>query len=309
MFAELQRYLFESWVQPLLMAAGWTGHSEWAFDFTEWFLIGVIEVVLLWIVLGYCERRWPVEPVTDRAAIRTDVVYTLLHRLGGFALLAFALTQPLIDQLEFALRMQGVMRQSLDGWLPDGRFRAPASFLLYLVLFDFVDYWVHRAQHRFDWWWALHALHHAQRQMTFWSDQRNHLLDDLIRDLIFAMVAALIGVPPSEFFGLLVASRVLQSLQHANLHWRFGRIGERLLVSPSFHRLHHAIGYGHEGVARGCNFAVLLPVWDLLFGTFDPRPGRYPTGVSDQLTGRDYGRGIWAQQALAFKRLWARQPR
>ena len=58
------------------------------------------------------------------------------------------------------------------------------GFLAYLLVFDFIDYWLHRAQHGASWWWGLHSLHHSQRQMTLWSDNRNHLLDDLIRDSV-----------------------------------------------------------------------------------------------------------------------------
>ena len=100
-----------------------------------------------------------------------------------------------------------------------------------------------------------------------------------------------------------MASRVLQSLQHANLRWRWGGAIERVLVSPSFHRRHHAIGVGHEGPAGGCNFAVLFPVWDIIFRTADFRPGFLPTGIADQLSGEDYGRGFWRQQWLALRRM------
>ena len=50
---------------------------------------------------------------------------------------------------------------------------------------------------------------------------------------------------------------------------------------------------------------MLFPVWDLLFRTADFRPGLEPTGIRDQLTGRDYGAGFWAQQWLAIPRLFA----
>jgi sterol desaturase/sphingolipid hydroxylase (fatty acid hydroxylase superfamily) len=165
---------------------------------------------------------------------------------------------------------------------------------------------MHRGQHRIGWWWSLHAVHHSQRQMTFWSDQRNHLLDDLIRDVAMALVAVAFGAEPGQFVALLIASRVLQSVQHANLRWRWPGPLEAVLVSPSFHRLHHAIGYGHEGAARGVNFAVLFPVWDVLFGTADWRPGFVPTGIRDQLEGRDYGRGFWSQQGRAIGRWFGR---
>ncbi len=304
--AALQRALFEGVVQPVLFAFGWMRYGEDLFDFTEWVVLGAIEVVVLAVVLGALERRWPAEPMTDRTTVRTDVLYTLLHRLGGFALVVFALLTPLLDALEGQLRLLGFSRINVDQLWPGVTDLPLVSFAIYLVLFDFVDYWLHRGQHRFQWWWSLHAVHHSQRQMTQWSDQRNHLLDDLIRDVAMAMVAVAFGAEPGQFVALVIASRVLQSLQHANLRWRWPGPLEAVLVSPSFHRLHHAIGYGHEGRARGVNFAVLFPVWDILFGTADWRPGFVPTGIRDQLDGRDYGRGFWSQQSKAIGRWFGR---
>lgn len=304
--AALQQALFEGVVQPVLFAFGWMRYGEDLFDFTEWVVLGAIEVGVLAVVLGALERRWPAEPMTDRAAVRTDVLYTLLHRLGGFALVVFALLTPLLDALEGQLRLLGFSRINVDQLWPGVTDLPLVSFAIYLVLFDFVDYWLHRGQHRFGGWWSLHAVHHSQRQMTQWSDQRNHLLDDLIRDVAMAMVAVAFGAEPGQFVALIIASRVLQSVQHANLRWRWPGALEGVLVSPSFHRLHHAIGYGHEGPARGVNFAVLFPVWDILFGTADWRPGFVPTGIRDQLDGRDYGRGFWAQQTKAIGRWFGR---
>ncbi|TXL63535.1 sterol desaturase family protein [Zeimonas arvi] len=302
--AALQQWIFEGFVQPLLFAVGLMRWQEDAFDATEWFVIGVLEVGLLALLLGGAQRLWPAEPMTDRSAVRTDILYTLLHRLGAIPVAVFFLVTPLFDALEAWLRLAGFSRLNLETLLPwlDGR--PLMAFLAYLIVLDAADYLIHRAQHTWRWWWTLHAVHHSQRQMTFWSDNRNHLLDDLIRDGLLALLAIAIGVAPGQFVALVVVSRVLQSLQHANLRWRFGAVGERLLVSPSFHRRHHAIGVGHEGRRHGCNFAVLFPIWDVLGGTADFRPGWVPTGIRDQLEGRDYGRGFWSQQWLALRR-WA----
>jgi sterol desaturase/sphingolipid hydroxylase (fatty acid hydroxylase superfamily) len=302
----LQQVLFEGLVLPLLYAIGKMNLAEPLFEFTEWMVLGAIEVVVLALVLGWMERRWPVEPVTDRATVRTDMIYTLLHRLGGFALLVFAVARPALDALEGQLRWWGLSRMNVDQIWPGVSDVPLVSFLIYLVLLDFVDYWMHRGQHRIEAWWALHAVHHSQRQMTFWSDQRNHLLDDLLRDLVMALVALLVGVAPGQFVLLIIASRVLQSVQHANLRMRWPGVLEKVLVSPSFHRLHHGLGTGHEGPARGVNFAVLFPVWDIVFRTADWRPGFVPTGIRDQLQGRDYGRGFWAQQWRACARWFGR---
>jgi len=298
----LQLWVFEGLVQPFLFASGSMGLAEVAFDFTEALVLGAIEVLVLALVLGGLERLAPVEAITDRAAVRTDIVYTLLHRLGGFGLMVFWLLTPLFDALEASLRLLGVSRMNIDQIWPGITDRPVVSFLIYLVVLDVVDYWLHRGQHRVQWWWQLHAVHHSQRQMTFWSDQRNHLLDDLIRDGMLALVAIAVGVAPGQFVALLMASRALESVQHANLRWRWPGLLEKVLVSPSYHRLHHAVGFGHEGPARGVNFAVLFPIWDILFRTADWRIGFVPTGIRDQLEGRDYGRGFWSQQWRAIER-------
>lgn len=177
----------------------------------------------------------------------------------------------------------------------------------HLVALDFTDDWLHRAQHRFRWWWALHAPHHSQQKRSFRTDSRNHLLDSFSVDAAKAVVAPAIGVGPAQFVDLVVATRVRQSLQHANVGWTLGPL-QRLLVGPVFHRRHHAVGIGHEGRRDGCNFAVLFPLWDRMFGTADYRRAIEPTGIRDQLappagSGRDYGRGFWAQQWLGLKRL------
>ena len=112
-------------------------------------------------------------------------------------------------------------------------------------------------------------------------------------------------LPFLPFVLVVIAARMMESLSHANLRLSFGAVGERVLVSPCFHRTHHGIGVGHEGTARGCNFAVLFPVWDVLLGTAHIAPEYPATGIRDQLTGRDYGRGFWRQQRLGLKRLAA----
>ncbi|MFN8899496.1 MAG: sterol desaturase family protein [Pseudomonadota bacterium] len=320
-FGRLQQWLFEAVVQPLMYGAGLGNLLEDGYRATGWLLVGLLQIALMLLVIGRLERWRPVEPVSDRAAVRTDVVYTLVHRLGLFRVVLFFCIDPLWTALAGQLRLHGLAAWSLDGLWPGVTDVALVSFLMYLVLFDFVDYWLHRGQHRFGWWWQMHALHHSQRQMTMWTDNRNHLLDDVLRDSVFVLVALAVGVPPGQFVAVVAVTQLVESLSHANVRLDFGRLGARLLVGPRFHRLHHAIGLGHEstgpGSLGGHNFAVLFPLWDLLFGTAHYGAGDVrsapiePTGIRDQLPeggGRDYGRGFWSQQWLGLLRLAGRDP-
>lgn len=305
LFAVFLDRVFEGAVLPAVYALGLMTYAEMAFDGTELFLIGVIEVSFMAIIFGAMEKWWPVEQWTGRKAVRVDVIYTLLNRLGLVQLLLFFLLMPLVDAVDGWLRLHDIIFPEPEDFIP-GLIQHPfAGFLLYVIILDFVGYWLHRWQHRFEPWWALHSLHHSQRQMGFWTDNRNHLLDDFLIEGCFAMVALVIGVPPGQFIMIVVATRVLQSFAHANVRLSFGVVGERILVSPRFHRLHHAIGAGHEGAKRGCNFAVLFPIWDIIFRSADFNAEYHPTGIRDQLEGHDYGESFWRQQRLGVKRLAA----
>ncbi len=296
-FLAAQAWLFEA-VAPWLFELGLGHLLEDGYAATGWLLLGLLQILVLLLVIAPLERLKPVEPVTDPVAVRTDMAYTLIHRLGLFRLALFFLLEPVFNSVFGLLRAAGWQTFHLDQIWPGVSDHPLASFLLYLLAFDLIAYWVHRGQHRWHWWWQLHALHHSQRQMTLWSDNRNHFLDDLIVDVVLVVAAQLIGVGPQQFMLLIVLTQLSESFQHANLRLGFGRWGERLWVSPRFHRSHHSVEDGNH------NFGVLLPWWDLLFGTARFEGGFGPTGLRDQVEQqRDYGRGLWAQQWLGLKRL------
>ena len=310
LFGSAQQWLFEHAVQPLLFALGQGNLLEDGYRATGWLLVGMLQIAVMLTLFAALERWRPVEAVTDRAAVRVDVLYTLVHRLGLFRVVLFFTIEPLWNGAVAALRFvefAAMPALQLDQVWPGVTDIAWVGFLLYLVVFDAVDYLLHRAQHRYAWWWQLHALHHSQRQMTLWSDNRNHLLDDVLRDSAFVAVALLIGVAPAQFVALVAVTQLLESLSHANVRLDFGRVLGRVLVSPRFHRAHHAMGAEHDlAPAGGHNFAVLFPVWDMLFGTARFDGGTAPTGLRDQLQDRDYGRGFWAQQWRGLQRLAGR---
>jgi sterol desaturase/sphingolipid hydroxylase (fatty acid hydroxylase superfamily) len=309
-FSWLQQALFEAVVQPIAFAAGQGHLLEKAYEGTGWLVVGLLQIAVMLTVIGPLQRLWPAESQTDAQAIRVDVLYTLIHRLGLFKLGMFFTFEYLFEQGWGALRSMGWPTFHLDALWPGVTDIALVSFVIYLVVFDFVNYWIHRAQHQSHAWWALHGLHHSQRNMSMWTDNRNHLLDDILTSLILSLVAVVIGVAPGQFVALVAISQLSENFQHANVRIWFGRFGERLWVSPRFHRRHHSIGIGHEFersgrvVLGGCNFGVLLPWWDMLFGTADFQVKFDPTGVRDQVEqGRDYGRGYWAQQWRGVLRL------
>lgn len=297
-------WLFESVIQPLLFYTGASRLIEDAYDGTMWLLIGLLELLFIVGVIGLLQTWRPVEPLLDKQQVRLDVLYTIIHRLGIFRLGLYFTLLPAAEWVQGYLHLNEIALPAVDQLWPGITDVPWVSLLIYLVIFDLVDYWYHRLQHRWHWFWALHAVHHSQRQMTMWSDNRNHLLDDFLRSSVQVIVAYLLGVPPGQFILVVVLTQLLESLSHANVRLSFGKWFDRVLVSPKFHRHHHYIGA--DAAVGGYNFAVLFPIWDMLFRTarFDGHYGA--TGIHDQQPqagNRDYGQGFWAQQRLALRRM------
>ncbi len=309
LFDTAHQWLFETIVQPMFFHLGLSAFIEDAFDGSMWLLIGVLQVILIAVVFGGLQRWRPAEPIVDRQQIRIDILYTLIHRLGLFRLVLFFSIGPVWDYLFGQASLHGISTFHVDQIWPGVTDIAWVSLIIYILIFDLVDYFYHRAQHRFSWFWSLHAVHHSQRQMTMWSDNRNHLLDSFLRSSVFVLVAKVIGVPPGQFVLIVVLTQLIESYSHANIRMSFGKIGERLIVSPKFHRFHHSIEYNEStaGPARGHNFAVLFPIWDILFGTAEYKTGYAKTGIHDQEPeggNRDYGRGFLSQQWLGLRRMF-----
>jgi sterol desaturase/sphingolipid hydroxylase (fatty acid hydroxylase superfamily) len=247
-YSSLHGMLYAHVVEPILFAMGWMAWAEDVFDGTEWFLLGCIQLLIIAVIFRTWEKFWPAEQQKNSAPnVRIDMLYTLIHRLGVFHGIFFLLFAGIFFQISSLLHDIRFERLIVENWVPGFTSIPIVSFFIYLILLDFIDYLYHRASHRIHWWWQLHALHHSQTTMTAWSDDRNHLLDDVMRAIVFA------------FFALLI-------------------------VSPLFHRYHHAVGFGHDalgkpGVLGGCNFGVLFPWWDIAFGTAVFVDKAYPTGV------------------------------
>jgi sterol desaturase/sphingolipid hydroxylase (fatty acid hydroxylase superfamily) len=307
-YASVQEFLFANIVAPVLYQFDLMAWAEDVFDGLDWFLFGCIQIFLIIVVLRTWERIAPAEKQERFAkATRADVLYTLFHRLGIFHGLVFIALSGFFFGVDSILHDFRFDRLNVESWWPGVTSIPAISFVIYLVLLDFVDYLYHRASHVFNWWWQLHALHHSQTVMTAWSDNRNHILDDIMRAVVMSFVALMFGVSPGQFILLIALSEFIQSWQHANIKTHLGP-AKYLLVSPMFHRMHHAVGYGHEakgkpGVLGGCNFGVLFPWWDMLFRTAIFPKEVYPTGVRNLTVSQNILTQQWQGLVHAFKEI------
>ncbi|HTQ71599.1 MAG TPA: sterol desaturase family protein [Acidocella sp.] len=261
-------------VMPVLYYFHWMTWDDLAFD---WCLICVYSLFAVLITYAVClplEHWRPIEHWPDKKAVVVDVMYTLLNRVGVTPIVTFLVFYQVQTWATGFVVEHGFIPPTLDSLIPGLFGHQLITFLAYALILDCADYWRHRLSHQFRAWYALHALHHAQQQMSFWSDDRNHILDDVISFLWFFVIGLAIGIPPLQFPLLLIGLKFVESFSHANIRLSFGPL-EPILVSPRFHRLHHA--YRGAG-RRSCNYASVFSFWDVIFRTADFTNEYLPTG-------------------------------
>jgi sterol desaturase/sphingolipid hydroxylase (fatty acid hydroxylase superfamily) len=298
-FSTAAGLLHEHLMLPVLYRLDMMQWDDVAYGWILFALYGVAQVVLMLALCWPMERFRRLEHWPDSRAVTVDIFYTLINRIGVMPLVTFVLFYQLQVWLNGFLTDRGYVPPTLEGLFPWLMGRQAITFVIYVLILDCADYWRHRLSHRFAWWYSLHAVHHAQRQMTFWADDRNHVLDDLISFTWFLAIGLLIGVPPMQFPLIILLLRLLESMSHANARINFGPLGERLLISPRFHRAHHGILAAGQ---RSCNYGAIFPCWDILFRTADFSRAYAQTG--DPTAEPAMVNGSWLQQqAAGFRRL------
>lgn len=303
-FSAAAGWLHEHYLIPLLYQCDMMQWEEIAYGWLLVALYGIAQVVLMLAVCWPMERFRRLEDWPDSRAVTVDIFYTLLNRIGVVPLVTFVLFYQLQVILNGWLTDHGYVPPTLEGIFPWLMGRQMLTLVIYVLILDCADYWRHRLSHKFRWWYALHSLHHAQRQMTFWSDDRNHVLDDVIAFVWFLAIGLLIGIPPMQFPLIILALRFLEAMSHVNARVNFGWLGDRVLISPRFHRAHHGILAAGQ---RSCNYGATFPFWDIVFGTADFSRAYARTG--DPSAEEAMATGTWWQQQMAGLRRLARAVR
>jgi sterol desaturase/sphingolipid hydroxylase (fatty acid hydroxylase superfamily) len=213
------------------------------------FLVALLVLVGLEVVLPYREE-WKIRG--DRDVWRDISHFVLYTQVGGF-----------IAQFVFLLLIASFLgRLHLPSLWPRSS-SLLIQVLLVMVLGDALEYGLHRLAHAWPALWRVHAIHHMPTRLHMLKAGRHHVLYFLARGVIVWMPLLLIGTPPELIVWQIVTVLLTGNIDHANIDFRIPGFVHRLLVTPHFHRIHHAAD-PHQGNA---NFGVLLPVWDMLFGT------------------------------------------
>ena len=157
--------------------------------------------------------------------------------------------------------------------------------LLALIFYDLCYYWLHRAGHEVSLFWAAHVVHHQSQQYNLSTALRQTSSGPLL-SWIFYLPMAIAGVPPEIFAIVALVDLLYQFWVHTE---HVGKLGwfDRVFISPSNHRVHHAVNTPYLDK----NYGGILVLWDRLFGSFAVEEEKCVYGTRGQLNSWD---PLWA---------------
>ncbi len=140
---------------------------------------------------------------------------------------------------------------------------AALQYVIGFISIDFYAYWSHRWAHRYNLLWNRHVIHHSSEEYNLPVALRQ-TISDFVQVYTFLLIpAAIFGIPTDVLAILAVVMLFGGFWYHTQLIGKMGFL-EKIIVTPSHHRIHHAI----NPIYIDRNFGGLLIIWDKLFGTF-----------------------------------------
>ena len=141
-----------------------------------------------------------------------------------------------------------------------------ATWLVWLVAFiviDFAGYWNHRLNHKINIFWNQHVIHHSSEEFNLACALRQPISNLIGYFSILLIPAAIFGVP-YKVIAILAPIHLFAQFWYHTRH--IGKMGwlEYVIVTPSQHRVHHAIN--PEYIDK--NLGQILSIWDRIFGTY-----------------------------------------
>jgi alkylglycerol monooxygenase len=153
-------------------------------------------------------------------------------------------------------------------WLVDhvALLHVKAVWLTYVIAFialDFSGYWIHRIAHEYNFFWNNHIVHHSSEEFNLACALRQSISGFVKMFVIFLLPAALLGVPDKVIAIVAPLHLFAQFWYHTQHISKMGFL-EKIIVTPSHHRVHHAIN--KEYVDK--NYGQIFIFWDKWFGTY-----------------------------------------
>lgn len=167
-----------------------------------------------------------------------------------------------------------------------------AVWVLLLLLTDLLWYWYHRLGHEINIFWGAHIVHHQSEDFNFTTAARITIFQSWVRTLFWCMMP-LIGFHPDMVVSILLVHGGYSFFTHTQMIPKLGFL-EKILITPSHHRVHHASNEKYLDK----NYGDVFVFWDKLFGTFQEEEEQAVYGLVKPLESRSF---LWQHFHFFFE--------
>ena len=209
-----------------------------------WVIPGFLILVLIEVLYGHYIKKQTYTLMDTISSLSSGITNILKDSMG---IILIIISYPFLEK-EIAL------------------FQLESSLTLYVIAFiciDFSSYWSHRLNHKINIFWNQHIIHHSSEEFNLACALRQSISNIIGYNALFLIPAAILGVP-SEIIIFLSPIHLFGQFWYHTQH--IGKLGflEYIFVTPSQHRVHHAI----NPIYIDKNLSAIFCVWDRVFGTF-----------------------------------------
>ncbi|MFT4599861.1 MAG: sterol desaturase/sphingolipid hydroxylase (fatty acid hydroxylase superfamily) [Arenicella sp.] len=194
----------------------------------------------------------------------------------------------------FELYLTSITPLEIKIWTSNQNFLLQA--FLVLILSDFLIYWAHRLQHKVNFLWRFHKVHHSAQHLDWLASYREHPLDSIYTIGIINLPAMALGFPLEAIAGIIAFRGIWAIYIHSNVRLPIGPL--RILIgAPELHHWHHDLN------RKAGNYANISPIMDVVFGTYkcpDKEPEKF--GIKEETPNTYVGQMI---EPMLPKKIWA----
>ncbi|PWJ45045.1 sterol desaturase family protein [Sediminitomix flava] len=167
-------------------------------------------------------------------------------------------------------------------------------YIIGFICIDFAGYWAHRLNHTINYFWNIHLVHHSSEEFNLACALRQTISNIFGYYGLFLIPAALLGVPATVIAIISPIHLFLQFWYHTKHIPKLGWL-EYIIITPSQHRVHHAIN--KEYLDK--NLGQIFCLWDRIFGTFQEELDDVPPvyGITRPVN-------TWNPFKINFSHLW-----
>ena len=148
---------------------------------------------------------------------------------------------------------------------------------LAIIILDMMIYWQHVASHHIPFLWALHKVHHADRDIDVTTGSRFHPIEIGLSMLYKMALVVVLGAPVLAviIFEIILNGCAMFNHSNVKLPLGFDRVLRRFIVTPDMHRVHHSTIVAETN----SNYGFSLSLWDRIFSSYTAQPSKGHDGM------------------------------